>query len=76
MSWVKELGFKKCIFKTDAKQLVDAYNGGQGRSYFHTIVQACVEFSKHFKNVLIDFVSNGVAHMLARATHSMSDVQD
>lgn len=65
-------------FETDAKLLADVCHGGQGRSYFHTIVMDCVDFLKHFDNVLVEFVHrsvNGVAHLLARAIHSMSDLQ-
>lgn len=36
-------------------------------------------YCKHFESVLIDFIhrsANGAAYVLARATHSMSDVQE
>lgn len=78
LSWVKELGFRDCVFETDAKQLADACRNIQGASYFHTIVSDCVEYCKHFDNVLVQFVgrsANVVAHKLARATYSMSDVK-
>ena len=79
LSLVKELGFKNCVFETDAKQLDDACNGVHGESYFHTIVLDCVDYCKHFENVLVKFVHrsvNVVAHKLARATSSMSDLQE
>ncbi|KAL8102066.1 hypothetical protein AgCh_026811 [Apium graveolens] len=75
LSWAKDLGFQKCSFETDAKLLVNACKGEHGRSYFHTIVKDCVNYFKHFDQVLVDFVSrsaNDVVHVLARATHSMS----
>lgn len=53
--------------------LADVCNGGQGRSFFHTIVTDCVDYFKHFDSVLVEFVhsfANGVSHLLARATHS------
>lgn len=79
LSWTKELGFQKCIFETDAKMLADACKGVPGRSFFHTIVLDCVDFFKHFDEVLVEFVhrsANGVAHTLARAAHSMSGFQE
>lgn len=79
LAWVKQLGFKKCIFETDAKMVVDACKGTQGRSYFHTIVLDCVESFKHFDAVLVEYVhrsANVVAHTLAKATLSMSGFQE
>lgn len=79
MLWVDSLGIKNCVFETDSKILADAYNGAQGRSNFHTIVADCVEISKHFDNVLVQFMyksANGVAHLLARASHSLPDLQE
>lgn len=79
LSWTKRLGFKRCVFETDAKLLVDAIREVKGCAYFHTIVLDCVELLKHFDHVLVEFVyksANEVAHKLARATHSMSDVQE
>lgn len=73
LSWVKELNYDYCVFESDSKQLVDACNGQEGESYFHTIVSDCVDLCKHFNHVLVQFVrrsANGVAHLLA--THSMS----
>ncbi|XP_074337198.1 uncharacterized protein LOC141674388 [Apium graveolens] len=79
LAWAKSLGLKKCIFETDSKLLADACKGEQGRSYFHTIVLDCIQFFKHFDEMLVQFVhrsANEVAHTLARATHSMSDSQE
>lgn len=79
LSWTKEPGMRKCIFETDAKMLADACRGVSGRLFFHTIVSNCVEFFKHFDEVLVEYVlrsANSVAHTLARATHSMSDLQE
>ncbi|XP_074352387.1 uncharacterized protein LOC141691556 [Apium graveolens] len=79
LSWTKELGFRNCIFETDAKLLADACKGAKGMSYFHTIVENCVEYCKYFDNVLVKYVSrsaNEVTHMLGRAAHSTSDVQE
>lgn len=79
LSWIKELGFKNCIFETDAKMLADACNGVKGRSFFHTnIVLVSVELFKHFHDVLVNVLvkyvhrsANVVAHILARATHDV-----
>ncbi|XP_074378458.1 uncharacterized protein LOC141719995 [Apium graveolens] len=79
LSWTKDLGFRKCVFETDAKLLAEACKGTNGRSFFHTIVLDCIEFFKHFDDVLVNFVhrsANGVAHALARAAHSMSGLQE
>lgn len=38
LTWVKDLGFWRCVFETDSKLWADACKGEQGRSYFHTIV--------------------------------------
>ncbi|XP_074377663.1 uncharacterized protein LOC141719179 [Apium graveolens] len=75
MSWTKRHGFSKCEFETDSKLLADAFNGGQGNSYFYSIVNECIELSKHFQHVLVQFVhrsANVVAHSLARVSHSES----
>lgn len=69
----------KCIFETDAKVVVDACKGDRGRSYFDIIVMNCIELIKHFDDVLVVFVHrsvNGVALLLARETHSVSDFQE
>lgn len=81
MSWVKNLRFRNCVFETDAKHVVDACKGVKGNSYFHIIVTncICIDYCKHFENVLVEFTNrsaNGVAHMLARATYSMSDIRE
>ena len=75
-SWVKEWRASKCIFETDAKLVVDAMNGARGKSFFDTIVSDCNELVKHFDEVLVCFVhrsTNNVAHLLARASCSMTD---
>lgn len=79
LSWALQAGYTKCVFETDAKLLVDACSGNKGRSYFHSIVNECVDLFKHFCNVLVRFAhrsANEVAHVLARATHFMSDTQE
>ena len=79
LSWVKDLGYKKCIFETDAKTLADTCKGIHRRTYFHSIVSSCVEMFKHYEEVLVEFVhrsANEVAHTLARATHSTSGIHE
>lgn len=79
LSWTENLGFKNCIFETDAKLVVDAIKENTGCAYFHTIIEDCVDLLKHFDNVLVQFVhrsANVVARTLARATHSMSGIQE
>ena len=75
IEWVKSWRTTKCIFESDAKLLVDAFQVDRGRSNFDTIVEACSDNLKHFEEVLIVFASqsaNSIAHELARAAHSMS----
>ncbi|XP_074352699.1 uncharacterized protein LOC141691846 [Apium graveolens] len=77
LTWIKKLGIKKCIFETDSKLLVDACEGVQGRSFFHTIVLNCVQLFKHFEEVPVQFVyeyADVAAHTLVRATLFMSGV--
>ena len=55
---------------------MDACRGSKGRSPFHTTVSDCIDLFKHFRNVLVQFVHRSVskvAHVLARATHFMSE---
>lgn len=79
LSWTLEEGYTNCVFETDARLLVDACYGSKGKSYFHIIVSDCIDLFKHFCDVLVQFVNrsaNGVDHVLARATHFMSDTQE
>lgn len=79
LSWVKDLGYKRCIFETDAKAPAEACKHVHGRAYFHSIFLSCVELFKHYDVVLVEFVhrfANVVAHMLARATHSISGIPE
>ncbi|XP_017251140.1 uncharacterized protein LOC108221791 [Daucus carota subsp. sativus] len=56
LSWVKDLGYKRCIFETDAKTVAEACKKVHGRAYFHLIVSSCVELFKHYDEVLVEFV--------------------
>lgn len=79
LSWVKQMGYTRCIFETDAKILVDACKEVKGKAYFHTIVSDYIKLFKHFENVLVEFVcryADEVAHKLTRATHSMLDIHE
>ncbi|KAL8122999.1 hypothetical protein AgCh_011101 [Apium graveolens] len=79
LSWVKELGYKRCVFETDAKELVEACRSARGNTYFHLIVLDCIDLLKHYDEVLVDYVprsANVVAHELARAIYSMSGVHE
>ncbi|XP_074377883.1 uncharacterized protein LOC141719404 [Apium graveolens] len=79
LSWVKEVGYQRCVFETDAKTVVDAYKSGEGNTYFHLIISGCIDIGKHYDEVLVEFVhrsANGVVHALARASHSVLDVQE
>lgn len=68
--WTSKWRPKKCIFKTNAKIVVDAIHRGGGHTNFHTIIDECVEILKHFGEVFVIFnrrSANRIAHMLARA---------
>ncbi|KAL8156414.1 hypothetical protein AgCh_001488 [Apium graveolens] len=75
LEWIRGWRTEKCIFESDAKLLVDAFQRDRGRSNFDTIVETCSSSLKHFKEVSIVFASrsaNSVAHVLAQAAYSMS----
>lgn len=77
LSWVIEKGFKHCVFESDSKCLVTACNGSPGEAFFGTLVSDCVYLLKHISPVLVRFSyrsANTVAHELARAAYSMSDI--
>lgn len=79
LCWMKQFGFARCIVETDSKLLADACNGSSGRSHFHSIVNDCVDLIKHFDEMLVRFVprsANGVAHLLARVSRSMSGLKE
>lgn len=50
---------KKCVFKTDAKQLADACQRlrVQGESYFHMIISDCVD-CKYFLHRSMNVVAH------------------
>ncbi|XP_074347283.1 uncharacterized protein LOC141686126 [Apium graveolens] len=73
--WKVAMRFRKCIFELDSKIVVDACNGGSGRSNFYSFIGECVEDFKHLDEVRVQFTyksANIVAHTLARASISMS----
>nr|XP_017222865.1 PREDICTED: uncharacterized protein LOC108199532 isoform X2 [Daucus carota subsp. sativus] len=77
LSWVKDLQLSHCMFQSDSKVLVNACNGKAGEAYFGTIVLDCVQLLKHINHVLVEFIyrsANSVAHLLAQAAYSMSDL--
>lgn len=77
--WVHEWRKQKCIFEMDSKLVVDAIHGVRGSFIFHGIIDDCVKLLKRFEEVLVVFeyrYANNVAHMLARAECSMSDLQE
>ncbi|XP_074342828.1 uncharacterized protein LOC141680525 [Apium graveolens] len=77
LSRLKGLNYDYCIFESDSKLLVEACKGGDGVSYFHTIVSDCIDLFKHFNHVIVQDMrrsANAVAHLLA--THSMSGLME
>lgn len=51
LSWIKPWGTSKCIFESDAKILLDAFQGRRGKSIFDTILEDFQELMKHFQEV-------------------------
>ncbi|KAL8119749.1 hypothetical protein AgCh_017015 [Apium graveolens] len=77
LSWVIARRNHHCIIESDAQVLVAACNGKPGVAIFGTIVDDCNQLLKHINPVLVKFVyrsANSVAHALAKASYSMSDV--
>lgn len=51
----------------------------QGEAYFDNIVSDCIHIIKHFDHVPVKFAyqsANCVAHLLVRATYSLSDLRE
>ncbi|XP_074336022.1 uncharacterized protein LOC141673188 [Apium graveolens] len=48
LSWVKDLGYNRCVFETNAKELAEACRSVQGNTYFHLIVLDCINLFKHY----------------------------
>lgn len=59
LSWVKEWR-TRCVSESDANLLIDAFHGSRGSSFFDTIVEECIELSKHFEKVLFIFSHQSV----------------
>ncbi|XP_017240177.2 uncharacterized protein LOC108212974 [Daucus carota subsp. sativus] len=77
LAWVIKKGYQKCEFETDCYALAATCNGSPGNSLFDTIVTDCIGLSKHINQVLFRFAfrsANNVAHVLAQAAYSMTDV--
>lgn len=75
---MKQKGYPRCIFETNAKILVDAFKEVKGKAYIHTIISDCIYF-KHFENVLFEYVrrsENEVAQKLAQVTHSIRSIRE
>ncbi|XP_074326483.1 uncharacterized protein LOC141664429 [Apium graveolens] len=78
LSWVINR-YMHCEFQTDCYALAASCNGSTGSSLFDTIVIDCIGLSKHINQVLFSFAfhyANNVAHVLAHAAYSMTDVGD
>lgn len=75
--WAVNKGYKRCVFVTDGKLVIDAIHGSIGRTPFHVIVVDHGKLFKHFDDVLACYVSrtsNGVAHLLGKTSSSMPDL--
>lgn len=78
LSWVISRRKHQCIMETDSRVLVQACNGQTGEAMFGTLVDDCIHLLKHINPVLVKFTyrsANSVAHDLARAAYSMSEVR-
>lgn len=79
LSWFKNWRTTQCVFESDSKLLIDAILAPGGRSLFDTIVDDCNELSKHYDEVLFEFVprsANNVAHELARVACSSAGLRE
>ncbi|KAL8145163.1 hypothetical protein AgCh_003389 [Apium graveolens] len=79
LSWIVELQYKECIFETDSRTPVQAFNKDPEESFSGTIMGDCTHLLKHINSVLIQFAfrsTNRVAHTLAKAAYSMSDNEE
>ena len=77
--WTKAWRTNRCIFELDAKSVVDAIHSPPKNSFFHTIIEECVEILKHFEEVLVVFdhrSTNKVADLLAQAAYSLSGLME
>lgn len=77
LSWVIDQGYSHCIFETDSAPLAAACNGSPGNAYFGALVGDCLHLLKHINPVLVVFAyrsTNRVAHALAKASYSLSDL--
>lgn len=78
LSWIKGWRTIKCVFESDSKLVIDAFQAPKGRSLFDTIIEDCIEFIKHYDEVLLAFVPrsvNSVVHEIVRATYSSSGLR-
>lgn len=58
LEWTRMWRTTRCIFESDAKLLVDAFQRDRGRSNFDTIVEICSDNLRYFENVSVVFVSS------------------
>lgn len=79
LSWMKNWRVNNCVFESDSKLLIDALDGPDGSSLFHTIVENCSELVKHYENVLFEFIpksANSVVHEIIRAVYSSTRLKE
>lgn len=77
LSWMIARKIDHCIIETDSQILAAACTGEPGLDLFGTIVGDCIQLLKHINPVLVKFVyrsANSVAHELAKAAYSMSEI--
>ena len=77
LSWLKSLGLNKVILEFDAQLVIQSILGSKvDGSYFGSLIDDCRFLAKDLDECLFVFVkrsTNQIAHVLARATDSVSD---
>ncbi|KAL8155821.1 hypothetical protein AgCh_001020 [Apium graveolens] len=79
LKWTYSRRSYKYIFELDAKEVVEAVNGSNGTSYFHSIIDECKGILQHFEEVSVIFdrrSANRVGHMLAQTDHSKTSLME
>lgn len=80
LSWLKRLGASQVIVESDSSMLIQAIQASSSSpNYVGLVVNECKDLVASIVDCRIYFVrrsANSVAHLLARASNSMSDVQE
>ena len=77
LSWLKQMQMTKVLVKMDSQVVFNAINKtSPASSPFAMLVKDCKDLANSMPNIIFTFAkrsTNNVAHIVARATRSMSD---